>query len=189
MLPALHALTGCETTSKICSKTAPLKIADTDVIENLVTFGKTDINFDMIITAEKFLVKCIDSKTNSENFDELQVEYFHHNDIFNLEKIPPTSTSIHKYIQRAFFQSHIWYNSCFREIPLKDPLDYGYIFLNEKLIPDFETEVVPEDFPLPCSCQKCARDNACPCRKQKIPSCEFCKCQSNSSCKNPENVG
>ena len=73
ILPALHALTGCDTTSKICSKTAALKIADTDVIESLVTFGKTDINFDMIITAEMFLVICIDSKTNSENFDELNM--------------------------------------------------------------------------------------------------------------------
>ena len=68
-------------------------------------------------------------------------------------------------------------------------MDYGYIFLNKKLIPDFETEIVPEDFPLPCSCQKCARDNACPCRKQKIPCCEFCKCQGNSNCKNPKKVG
>ena len=73
ILPALHALTGCDTTSKICSKTAALKIADTDVIGSLVTFGKTDINFDMIITVEMFLVICIDSKTNSENFDELNM--------------------------------------------------------------------------------------------------------------------
>ena len=95
VLPPLHALTGCDTTSKICSKTAALKTTDTDVIENLVTFCKTDINFDMIITAETFLVKCIDSKTNSENLDELRMEYYHHNNKFNLEKIPPTSTSIY----------------------------------------------------------------------------------------------
>ena len=46
-------LTGCDTTSKICNKTAALKIADTDVIENLVAFGKTDINFDMTIVIVK----------------------------------------------------------------------------------------------------------------------------------------
>ena len=121
--------------------------------ETLVTFGKMNINVD-IITAEKFLVKCIDSKANSGNFDELRMEYYHHNNKFNLEEIPPTSTSIQKYIQRTFLQRHIWYNSCFRVILFKDPLDYGYIFLNGKLIPDFETGIVPEDFPVPCSCQK-----------------------------------
>ena len=74
VLPALHALTGCDTTSKICSKNAALKIEDTDFIENLVAFGKTDINIDMIIMAEKFLVRCIDSKANSESFDDLRME-------------------------------------------------------------------------------------------------------------------
>ena len=76
VLPALHALTGCDTTSKICSKNAALKTAETGIIENLVTFGvlpKTAINVDMIIAAEKFLVKCIDGKTNSESFDELRM--------------------------------------------------------------------------------------------------------------------
>ena len=188
VLPALHALTGCDTTSKICSKNTALKIADTNIIENLVTFGKTDLSIDMIIMAEKFLVKCIYSKTNSENFDDLRMEFYHHNNTFNLEKIPPTSTSIHKHIQRAYLQSHIWYSSCFREIPFKDPLDCGYIITEEKLTPDFETAIVPEDFPMPCSCQKCTRDNVCPCRKRKILCCEFCKCQISSSCQNPENV-
>ena len=102
--------------------------------------------------AEKFLVKCIDSKANSENLDDLRMEYHHHNIDFNLEKIPPTSTSIRKHIQRAYLQSHIWYNSFYRKIPFKDPLDYGYLFTGEKLIPDFETEIIPEEFPMPCSC-------------------------------------
>ena len=60
VLPALHALTGCNTTSKICSKNAALKTTETGIIENLVTFGKTAINVDVIIAAEKFLVKRID---------------------------------------------------------------------------------------------------------------------------------
>ena len=40
MLPALHALTGCDTTSKICCKNTALKIVDTNIIENLVAFEK-----------------------------------------------------------------------------------------------------------------------------------------------------
>ena len=67
----MNALTGCDTLSKICCQTAALKIADTNIIENLVAFGKTDI---VMIITEDFLLKCIDSKTNSENFDELRME-------------------------------------------------------------------------------------------------------------------
>ena len=48
-------LTGCDTPSKICCQTVALKIADTNIIENLDTFGKTDMNV-MIIT-EGFLLK------------------------------------------------------------------------------------------------------------------------------------
>ena len=126
---------------------------------------------------------------HSEHFDKLRMEYYHHNNKFNLENIRPTSTSIHKNIQRAFLQSNIWCNLCFRGIRFKDQSDYRYLFLNEKLIPHYETEVIEGDFCLPHSCQKCAGDNASPYRKRKIPCCEFCKCQKNSSCKNPENVG
>ena len=100
-------------------------------------------------------MKYTGSKANSENFDELRIEYYHHNNKFNLEKIPPTSTSIHKHIQRAFLQNHIWYNSYFGKITFEQTLGYRYIFFNEKLIPDFETEIVQEDFSIPLTCQKC----------------------------------
>ena len=83
------------------------------------------------------------------------MQYYHRENKFNLGKIPPTSASIHKHKQKAFLHSHSWYNSCFREIPPFNPLDYGYVLINKVLIPDFETEIVPEDFLLPCSCQKC----------------------------------
>ena len=61
-------LTRCDTTSKICSKT--------HLVENLVAFGKTPINVDIIIAAEYFSVKCIDGKTSYESFDKLRIEYY-----------------------------------------------------------------------------------------------------------------
>ena len=115
------------------------------------------------------------------------MEYYHQENKINFEKIPPTSVSIHKPIQQSFLKTYSRYNSCFPESPFLDPLHYGHA-LNEVSMPDFKTEIVPEDFPSPCSFQKCPRENACPCRKRKISSCEFCKCQSCSSCKNSENV-
>ena len=36
LLPALQALTGCDTTSKICRKNAALKIVEIGIAENLV---------------------------------------------------------------------------------------------------------------------------------------------------------
>ena len=109
------------------------------------------------------------------------MKYYLRENKFNFAKVPPTSGSTHNHIQQAFLLSHIRYNSCFCEIPFSDPLHYGCALINEVLMPDFETEIVPEDFSLPCSCPKC------PCRKSKISS-GFCKYQRHSICKNPENV-
>ena len=54
VLPALYEFTGCEKTTKICSKSAALKIGETEIVENLVTFGKIPINEDVIIATEMF---------------------------------------------------------------------------------------------------------------------------------------
>ena len=46
VLPAVHALTGCDTTSKIGTKAAALKTAFACGIELLHSFGKTEISDD-----------------------------------------------------------------------------------------------------------------------------------------------
>ena len=60
-------------TSKIFSKNVALKKAETDVVENLVAFGKTPISAH-IIASETFLVKCIHRKASCESFDELKMD-------------------------------------------------------------------------------------------------------------------
>ena len=45
---------------------------------------------------------------------------------------------------------------------------------------------LPEDFPAPCTCLKCARGNICLCRVVGIECCDFCKC--HKKCKNPKNM-
>ena len=71
------------------------------------------------------------------------------------------------------------------------PEDYGYQLDNKKgLIPTIiadDQELLPNDFPKPCSCLKCARKNVCPCRVCETLCCEFCNCRG--ICKNkPLNV-
>ena len=61
-------------TSKIFSKNVALKKAETDVVENLVAFGKTPISAH-INASETFLVKCIHRKASCESFDELKMDW------------------------------------------------------------------------------------------------------------------
>ena len=77
VLAALYLLPGCDMASKICSKNAALKTAETSILENLVAFGKTPINLNIIITAETFFVECIDGKISRESFNKMRTEYYH----------------------------------------------------------------------------------------------------------------
>ena len=187
ILPALHSLTGCGSTSKISTKKSALKVAE-NLSELLVNFGKEPLNEVMISDAEKFLVSCLSSSCKSNTFDELRYESYHSKSFnFNLEQIPPTSHSIRKHIKRAFMQCTMWLNAPIVERFQINPLEFGYTLSEELyLIPNIETEFLPEDFPMPCDCTKCARGNVGPCRKRTLPCCEFCKCKTDE-CKNPNN--
>ena len=70
--PAVHALTGCVTTSKIGTKAAALKTAFACGIELLHSFGKTEISDEMIANAEKFLLNFITSNCKFNYLDELR---------------------------------------------------------------------------------------------------------------------
>ena len=59
ILPAVHALTGCDTTSKIGTKEAALKTANVCGYEHLCFFGKHELMNDMIYNAEQFLLRFV----------------------------------------------------------------------------------------------------------------------------------
>ena len=182
VLPAVHALTGCDTTSKVGTKLKALKTAISDC-DLLKTFGKDQINDQMIANAEQFLVKCISSsKCVHKCFDVVSYETFHDKKFaFDLEKLPPTSTSIRQHILRAFLQCEMWLKALSGENSTLDPAQYDYIFnANGHAIPDI---INGPPFPVPCNCLKCSRDSVCPCRIRKIPCCQFCKCEKNQPTK------
>ena len=102
----------------------------------------------------------------------------------DLEKLPTTSDTIRTHILRAYFQSYLWYHTPFERSVELDPVQYGYHLEDECFIPTIlsDEERLPEDFPMPCKCIKCARKNLCLCRVKKIPCCTFCKCGNEDSC-------
>ena len=103
ILPALHALTGCDTTSKVGTKKAALKAAECTGSELLSGFGKEPLSDDTI-AAERFLVGCLSDTSTVESFDELRYHQYHKKSFeFNLEKLAATSHTIQMHIMRAHF--------------------------------------------------------------------------------------
>ena len=103
VLPAVHALTGCDATSKIGTKAAFVC-----GIELLHSFGKTEISDEMIANAEKFLLNCITSNCKFNYLYELRYHIYHTKTFqLDLEKLPPTSSSIKLHIKRAYLQTYV----------------------------------------------------------------------------------
>ena len=186
-LPALHALTGCDTTSKISFKLATLNtVCKPENSSLILNFKSPQLTESAIQMAETFLVKCLKPSTDMQTFDDLRIAAFDSNALkMDLERTACTSTNVRKHIQRAYYQQQLWVQAPFRDATLiLNAEDYGFVRKGSLLVPEIVISK-PEGLPDPCSCGKCAHKNGCPCRIACIHCCKYCKCKGGSNCKNP----
>ena len=128
ILPPVHALTGCDTISKIDAKTAAVNTANNCSYELICSFGKTGITDEIIGNAEKFLLKYI-SNQNLNEFDDTRYRlYYKKLHQFHLEKFIPVSSGIRQHILPAYLQCHFRLHAPFTEDIFRDPLNYGCMF-------------------------------------------------------------
>ena len=100
---------GCDTTSKVGTKSSALKSATTKNIPTWVSFIQTSFDEDIKAMAEKFLVGCVSKDKNIDDFDNVRNKTYYKKPIeINIEKLPPTSSSITLHIKRAYLQTYIW---------------------------------------------------------------------------------
>ena len=168
ILKSKQIFLGCDTTSKVGTKSLALKSATSENIPTLVSFGQASLDEDMKAMAEKFLVGYVSKDKDIDNFDDLRHKtYYKKSTEISIEKLPPTSSSITLHIKRAYLQTYIWLRAPFINNLEIDPLQYGYE-VNEddedEIVLTVVNHVLPEDFPMPCKCGKCARENVCSCR-------------------------
>ena len=189
VLPAVHALTGCDTVSKVGTKRMILK-ASFDHYNLIQDFGKAPLSEDMMISAEKFLLRCICTDQHVSTFDDLRVEIYHKNSLkFDIERFPPSSNAVREHIKREYIQCYIWINASNIETIELDPINYGYRLNDRDLDPAIVSQPpIPNDFPEPCKCKVCSRRTVCRCRLLQIPCCEYYRCNGSSQCKNPSKL-
>ena len=77
ILPAMHPLTGCETTKKVGIKASGQQAAIEQGQKLLFDFGRDDLLVNMIPMAEYFLTKFISHATEFQTFDELRHHVYH----------------------------------------------------------------------------------------------------------------
>ena len=86
-----------------------------------------DIDEEVVTLAEKLLVRCICKDEKINTFDQLRnVVYYKKSKKLDLERFPPTSSSVLLHIKCAYLQSYVWLHSPFANSLVIDPFEYGY---------------------------------------------------------------
>ena len=106
VLPVVHALTGCETTSKVPTKHAAFKVAEQGGSELIKDFGKLQLTSDMEHKAETFLA-CAICGSKFDTVDKICYFQYHHKGNKNsFEKLAPLSSRIALHMNRTYPQCY-----------------------------------------------------------------------------------
>ena len=186
VLPAIHALTRGDMTSKSGTKATGIKANPTAYLGN---FGKTtDDMEDLFSNTEEHLVQVLNRGNHGiKTLDHLRYTLYHQRTGTTIQDLPPTSTATWSHILRAFYVTYTQVN-CLQNVDLY-PLEYGFELQDGSIVPTKNYQPLPDSMAVKCDCKKCAT-RICPCRELKLPCCIFCKCQASDtqSCKNPNGV-
>ena len=78
VLPAVHSLTACDTTSKISTKYNAIKIVTKDYYHLITEFGKSDMDDRLNNNVEECLIQYLSKSTsNEESFNDLSYSMYH----------------------------------------------------------------------------------------------------------------
>ena len=171
LLPAVHALTGCETTSsffrigkKTVLKTLQNNIDEFADLNNLCLFdSETSID-----VSRNFVTRLYDQKgkmkSARDNLNKLRVKIAKQKDV-SLAKLPPCEASFVQDVLRASLQTYICMKSETAQPPEKSALDFGWEDQNG-LSPVYFVGQTSSDFlkDLLCTCKgKSSCSQGCVC--------------------------
>ena len=130
ILPALHAFTGCDSTSSFFStgKEKPFKLAKSnrDLVLALADLGiSPDVTNAAEIACAELVCNMYDGKYNGTNVNELRYRLFCRKQARN-EDLPPTADSLKLHVQRVNYQCLIWRNALETQPDIPSPIGCGW---------------------------------------------------------------
>ena len=105
IVPAVPALTGCDTTSKVGTTLQGFKVTHKPKYDILKCFGSISLDECMCIVTEQFLLQSLmKTETHKKTFDDFRYSRYHSNNFkLELDKFPCSSTTLRKHIQREYY--------------------------------------------------------------------------------------
>ena len=191
LLPAIHALSGSDYTSKVGTKKAALNIASRTYLENFGVSHDSENVVKSLQSAEEYLVQVLRKGSPCKSLDELRLWLYHHGKNKDIEDLPPTSRSAKGHLLRSYFYTYLQHHCIGDMFVHLDPCEFGFEVKEDSLVPQTNLEKYPSDFIASCTCVKCAK-SSCICKENIVACCSFCKCRSvkgsDKTCTTP-NVG
>ncbi|XP_031332283.1 uncharacterized protein LOC116162731 [Photinus pyralis] len=183
-LLAFHAVTGCDTTSKLASvtKTGAWKHYTEENSALLSGLGATsDLASDVLDNIEQFVVQALYKVGPDITMSNAaRVSLF--GAVKVLEFLPPTSDALRLHILRCHYQVFVWKNShvAFPELP--DPKNCGWKVEGGRYVPILMTlPSIPKSCPefSVCGYKGLCNTKQCGCRKEPwVPCTKLCKCRA-----------
>lgn len=186
VLPALHAFTGCDSTSKVGFKKKALDLLiSKKYVHVLKPLGNgLELSYNEFRLIETFYLEILGKK--GDTADEARVNIFSRSCgiRIKLANVPCTSDALYLHTLRASAQTYIWKNAIHSQYKELDLTHFGYTYKDNKLLPVFMSKnPLPDKLVKPCNCQKSCKTKMCNCKKNGVSCVPMCGCDLDY-CKN-----
>lgn len=191
MLPVIHALTGCDTTSQLfgIGKGSALKKFKSDErLSALVDVFLAQSNKDDIICCGEQILVILYGGLPLEGLDLLRFRKFttkvmSSSTHMQVQTLPPTSAAAKYHSLRVYYQVHEWIDS---ETSLF-PTEWGWALTNNMLMPlKTDLKAAPDNLlnMIRCKCKQNCDSRKCTCRKNGLECSSGCAECRGLSCTN-----
>ena len=200
-LLSLHAITGCDTISKLygIGKTSALAILKRGNFPP--PLGELSVpHDDLVKKGTSFIGVCYGNPSSLTSMSDHRFRKWKsmtkgNCKSFKLETLPPTTAAFMLHIRRAHYQAAVWRCAAYPDPPGIDPSQYGWEkdIISRTLVPiqlPPNTPVAPDCLLkiLSCSCDsgESCKTKRCSCHNNNTGCGTFCKCaESVTGCYNP----
>ena len=194
VLPVVHAITGCDTTSRLfgVGKGSAMKEirSNIDLRDSMDVFMRTSPKEEVIKAGEDIIVHLYKGIPH-EGLDFLRFRLFGRKTVFGtkvlqVQKLPPTSDAASLHSMRVYHQVQHWLGN---EL---DSCEWGWYASNENLLLPIKATLPPGPQELlkviRCSCKTGCDSMRCGCRKHGLKCTQICGECRGHGCTNSENV-
>ena len=190
-LPVIHAISGCDTTSKLFGiGKSTIMTKRKHIIKEAGPFLLANAAPEDIEEAGRKIICLIyDDKNTEFNLNEIRLKKFEQNviksvKIVNVQKLPPTNSAAKYHSYRVYYQVQVWLGN-----ETIQATDWGWELINGNLYPKkMDTPPAPEALMkiIKCGCTLNCDTNRCTCKKNGLFCTDLCDNCDSSICRNIE---